>query len=235
MTHPPLEVPFIPARWHGGAQKPEGIVVHGTVSPCVPGQARNTGDYFRRGVRKSSAHYTVDPGETIQSVADHVVAYHCGYNTGTIAFELCDPQAGDGDRWSDRNHTLMLDRAAHDIAVTCLAYDIEIVHPSVASLKARGPHGIYGHVDSRQAFGRTTHSDPGPDFPWARFIKGVQFHADQLTSTPSRPLEPTMTPALTFKATVLAACQRAKTTVPASRVAVHAARVAIAKFAGTIR
>lgn len=228
----PLEVPFISARWRGGAQTPRAVVIHGTVSPCAPGGARAVAKFFATHGQPTSAHYTVDPGETIQSVADHVVAYHCGFNTGSIAFELCDPQTGPGSRWNDRNHQLMLDRAARDVAQTCLAYGIEMRRPSVDELQAKGPHGIYSHDDSRRAFGRTSHVDPGPDFPWAEFIAAVRRHAADISNHRQ---ESRMSPALQFKAALLAACQRAKANVPTTRRAVHVGRLAVEKFAKGIR
>jgi N-acetyl-anhydromuramyl-L-alanine amidase AmpD len=220
MSVPPLNVRFIAARWHGGAQKPVAVVIHGTVSPCDTGRARKVAADFAGTATKKSAHYTVDPGETVQSVADHVVAYHCGHNTGSIAFELCDPQTGSGKRWSDKAHQAMLDRAARDVAQTCLAYDIEMTHVSVASLKAKGPHGIYDHNASRLAFGETTHTDVGPDFPWESFMADVRRYATELRTGRQ---EPTVadTPTQQTKAKILAAVQFGKGEIPAARKAQH--------------
>lgn len=229
---PPLSVPFIPARWHGGAQSPKAVVIHGTVSPCVGGGARDVARFFANHSQPTSAHYVVDPGETIQCVGDHVIAYHCGYNKGSIAFELCDPQAGPASRWSDANHRKMLDLAARDVAQTCMEYGIAIRRPTIGELKAQGPHGIYGHNDSRLAFGHTTHSDPGPDFPWADFIAAVSKYAGG--TTPPRQ-DPKMTPALRFRALLLVACQFAKAEIPPSRKFVHTGRLMVEKFARGIK
>lgn len=230
----PLSVPFIPARWHGGTQTPHAVVIHGTVSPTRRGGARDIARFFARETGKTSAHYVVDPGETIQCVGDHVVAYHCGHNTGSIAFELCDPQTGPGSRWKDADHKAMLALAAHDVAVTCLAYDIEIRRPSTKELKAKGPHGIYGHNDSRLAFGSTTHSDPGPDFPWPAFIAAVRKEAEAIKTNGAK-VRPKMTPALSFKAKLLAACQWASHAVPANRKGVHLIRRSVAAMANRIK
>lgn len=229
----PLSVPFIPARWHGGTQTPHAVVIHGTVSPCRKGGARDTANFFHRETGKTSAHYVVDPGETIQCVADHVVAFHCGHNTGSISFELCDPQAGSGKRWHDADHRAMLDRAAEDVARTCLAYTIELRRPSIEELRAKGPHGIYGHNDSRLAFGQTTHSDPGPDFPWTEFIAAVCKHAAAING--GRQESTVTTPAQQFKAKVLAACQWGASAVPAKRTGVHLIRRSIATLANRIK
>lgn len=172
-TYPAPKVPFIGARYHGGAQTPKAIVIHGTVSSDNAGTARSIANWWHGSTSpKTSCHYIVDPRETIQAVGDHTVAYHCGSNTGCIGIELCDEQAGPASRWSDADSTAILKRAATLTAQLCLAYNIAVMRPSVAALKAKGKHGIYGHNDSRLAFGNTTHTDP-KDFPWAKFLSLV--------------------------------------------------------------
>lgn len=173
--HLPPSPPFIAARWHGGKQTPKTIVIHGTVSPCRTGQARATAQFFaqRPATGKTSAHYSVDPAEVYQSVGDHVVAYHCGHNQDSIGIELCDPQTGFGARWSDANHKAMLKVAATLVAELCLAYKIPAIRVTPSALKA-GKHGICGHVDMSLAFHQSTHTDPGPDFPWTDFIHDVK-------------------------------------------------------------
>jgi len=169
----PPSPPFISARHRGGRQTPKGIVLHGTVSSDNRGTARNIANWWHGPTSPvTSAHYVVDPGEVIQTVGDHSVAYHCGYNTGTIAVEFCDEQKGPASRWSDADSVAILKRGARLVAELCLAYGIEAKRPSISDLKRRGPHGIYGHNDSRLAFGRTTHTDPR-DFPWALFLTMV--------------------------------------------------------------
>jgi N-acetyl-anhydromuramyl-L-alanine amidase AmpD len=165
---------FIAARWHGGSQTPRAIVMHGTVSPCTPGDAAAVARFFATEDNKTSAHYIVDPSTAVQCVGDHTVAYHCGWNQDSIGVELCDPQTGSPARWEDAAHNAMLARAAKLVAQLCLVYDIRAIRPSIESLKAEGVHGIYGHNDSRLAFGNTTHVDPGSDFPWPTFLHAVK-------------------------------------------------------------
>jgi hypothetical protein len=56
----------------------------------------------------------------------------------------------------------------------------------VAQLKMKGPHGIYGHNDSRLAFGHTTHTDPR-DFPWATFLQMVRGAITQIKAEAAAP------------------------------------------------
>lgn len=188
MSYPAPAPPFIAARYKGGSQTPKAIVMHGTVSSDNPGTARNIARWWNGPTSpKSSCHYVVDPKETIQCVGDHTVAFHCGYNTGSIGVELCDEQAGPAARWADTDSTAIIKRAARLVAELCLAYDIEPVRPSIAALKAKGPHGIYGHDDSRRAFGRTTHTDPR-DFPWEKFMQQIRQEIVRIKAgTPPKP------------------------------------------------
>ena len=153
--------------------------MHGTVSPDNPGTARAIARDFASTSTKKSAHYIVDPAEVIQTVRDHVVAFHCGWNTGSVAVEMCDEQQGPASRWADADSKAIIARAATLVAELCLAYEIEARRPSVAELKAKGPHGIYGHNDSRLAFGNTTHVDP-LDFPWDDFLVLVRQEMSRL-------------------------------------------------------
>lgn len=171
---PPPQHEFIRARNQGGRQTPKAIVLHGTVSSDNRGTARNIANWWNGPTSPmSSAHYVVDPGTVIQCVGDHRVAYHSGYNQNSIGVEFCDEQAGPASRWGDKDSTAILKRAARLTAELCLAYGIKPFRPSVAELKQRGPHGIYGHNDSRLAFGNTTHTDPR-DFPWEKFLRMVR-------------------------------------------------------------
>lgn len=187
--YPAPTPPFIGARYHGGSQTPRAIVMHATVSPDDPGTARNIAKWWAGPTSpKSSAHYIVDPRETIQAVGDHTIAWHCGYNTGSIGVELCDEQTGPATRWQDADSKAILARAATLVAQLCLAYGIEPVRPSIADLRRKGPHGIYGHDDSRRAFGNTTHTDPR-DFDWPAFLRLVRAEIARLSAPKEQPVK----------------------------------------------
>lgn len=192
---PPAPPYLGPAKFHGGAQGNRGfkrIVIHCTVSPCVAGGARATASYFKRSVtRPSSAHYVVDPGEVVQVVGDHTVAYHAPPNGDTIGVELCDPQAGSPARWGDTSHHAMLLKAARLVAQLGLAYGIPLRKLGPLQLRV-GLRGVCGHVDVSNAWKQTTHTDPGVGFPWDEFMAMVAQAARALqTAVPPPVVKPT--------------------------------------------
>ena len=187
MIRPPSPPYLGPAAHDSGrGNKPiHRIVIHATVSPCVPGQARRTAEWFRDPDSAGSAHYVVDPGEVVQVVYDGVIAWHAPPNEHSIGVELCDALLSlrwdreHAARWHDDAHERMLRRAARLVARLCLAYDVPIERLSADDLLA-GRRGIAGHVDVSRAWGQSTHWDPGPSFPWAEFVQRVKRRAAKI-------------------------------------------------------
>lgn len=172
-TYPAPSPPFIAARWHGGAQTPKRIVLHSTVSPCKPGQARAVAQFFAREDNKTSAHYCVDPDEVVQCVHDHEVAYHCGYNQDSIGVEMCEyPSLLNLARWLAPSQVKMRRRTQRLVAQLCLAYDIPAHFLTVDRLLA-GENGITTHNNMSKAYKRSTHWDPGV-WPRRMFMRAVR-------------------------------------------------------------
>lgn len=165
---------FIQARNHGGTQSAVNrLVIHGTVTPCGDGWARRVAADFHTTSRDASAHYVIDPGEIVQCLTESTVGYHAPPNTGSLGFELCDPQAGSSSRWKDANHEAMLRRAAALVRARAKHWGVPLVKLSAADLKA-GRRGICGHADVSAAWHLTDHIDPGTGFPWAHFMDLVK-------------------------------------------------------------
>lgn len=177
-----------------GNNKPiERIVIHSTVSPCVPGGARKIAAYFRSPNAGGSAHYVVDPSEAVQVVYDGVIAWHAPPNAHSLGIEMCDtpgPVLNDKPgtarfkalrrawRWAQPNQRRMLRRTAALTAQLALAYDVPLRFLTSAQLRA-GAHGITTHNNVSQAFHQSTHWDPG-FWPRRRFMRLVRREAERL-------------------------------------------------------
>lgn len=177
-----------------GDNKPiRRIVIHSTVSPCEPGGARNIAAYFRSERSGGSAHYVVDPEETVQVVYDGVIAWHAPPNRLSLGIEMCDipgpvPDERPGSarwkalkrswRWVRPNQRKMLRRTARLTARAALAYGVPIRFCTAAELRA-GAGGITTHHHVSQAWHESTHWDPGW-WPRRRFMRLVRRYAKQL-------------------------------------------------------
>ena len=120
-----------------------------------------------------SWHYAVASDSITQSVLDTARAWAVGRNhaqdTG-LHIELAGRAAQTAEQWADAYSAAQLDLAARLVAHLCRVHAIPVRRLSVPELRA-GERGIYGHADVTAAWpGTTTHSDPGPAFPWAALI-----------------------------------------------------------------
>jgi N-acetylmuramoyl-L-alanine amidase CwlA len=186
MTYDPPSPPYLGPAAHTseGSNKPiRRIVIHSTVSACVPGGARATAAYFRSEAARGSAHYVVDPAEVVQVVYDGVIAWHAPPNPNSLGVELCDmPTTASKVRWRDDNHRRMLELAAQLVAQLCLAYGVPPRYRGPGALR-QGKHGITTHNDVRLAFGQTDHWDPGA-WPRRRFMRKVRRNVRKLRRNP---------------------------------------------------
>jgi hypothetical protein len=182
-----------PKKHSGSNNKPiNRVVIHSAVMPCEPGRARQLARMNSEGTGGGSWHYATDPTETIQCSYDSMVCWHAPPNDHSIGIEMADwPEqlpAPEGTtrwqrarlrwRWTGRNHQRMLNRTARLTAELCLAYDLPIRFLSPADLQA-GRKGITTHANVSQAFGQSSHWDPG-FWPRYAFMALVRSHAAAL-------------------------------------------------------
>lgn len=118
-----------------------------------------------------SAHYCVDAEHVIQCVREEDVAWHArGGNGNSIGIELAGVAAQDAASWADPYSRAVIERAARLTAEVCARHGIPLRRLRAAGLVA-GRSGITGHADVSAAFRKSDHWDPGPAFPWGRFVR----------------------------------------------------------------
>jgi hypothetical protein len=174
------------------------IVIHGTCSGTHQGGAMENAHYFQQDTAGGLAHYVVDPGEIVQCCAEDTACWHAPPNHGSIGIELCDPQTGPAARWQSPQDEAMLHLAAQLVVEIAARTGVPLVRIGPADLRA-GKHGICGHVDVTDAFHQSSHTDPGPDFPWSHFMDLVHAAAVPVvvkphTHVPPTPIKPPPTP-----------------------------------------
>lgn len=169
---------FIKARWFTptGGRRIDLVVLHTAETPEGVNTARAVANYFATTTVRASAHYTVDPKNIFQCVKDKDVAYAApGANSNGIHLELSGRAAQTAGEWHDTYSTALLAKAATLTADICAAYKIPARYVPAAQLAAGGAaaRGITTHNEVSKAFRKSTHWDPGPNFPIIEFVNAV--------------------------------------------------------------
>lgn len=182
------------ASKHGGANgRITRVVIHCTdpssleyPAASAAGQAAGTARYFAQGSggRNASAHYVVDVAAEFHTVADDVKAYHAPPNAGSVGIEICGRAKYSREQWLSAQVWPAVARAAARTRELCDRHGVPRTRVGPSQLKA-GAAGVCGHIDVSLAWHETTHTDPGPGFPWDKFMEAV----GGASSTPTTPDE----------------------------------------------
>ena len=183
--------PFIQCRWRTptNGRRIDLVVIHTAETPEGVNTARAVARYFATTDTKASAHYCVDSDEIIQSCGDVDVAYAApGANHNGIHIELAGRAAQSTADWNDAYSVGVIGTAARLVAELCGTYRIPIRYVNAAALKVggSGARGITMHRDVSAAFKKSTHTDPGPNFPIVEFVNRVL--GGSVTPAPTNPL-----------------------------------------------
>lgn len=134
-------------------------------------------DYAQRRTDASS-HYYVDDDSITQSLRTEYGAAHAGSTTGNrhaIAYEITGSNSKSRAWWLANVEWTVLTR---QIARDCRKHGIVPQLLTVAQMRDGRTTGIVTHDLMRQAWGGTTHTDPGPNFPLDHLIALVRAELD---------------------------------------------------------
>jgi hypothetical protein len=102
------------------------------------------------------------------------MAWHAPPNSRSLGIEHDGFAKQTRAQWLDRkNGRKTLRRSARLSAKLTAKYGLPVRKLSSSDLRA-GRKGITGHRDVSQAFGMSSHSDPGENFPWGWYITRVR-------------------------------------------------------------
>ena len=147
------------------------VVIHTMEIAERDGAAELCAHWFQNPESEVSAHYCVDADTIVQCVREDDIAWHArGGNATSIGIELAGYAGQRALGWSDAYSRAVVERAARLTADVCGRYGIPIRRLRAADLVA-GKRGVTGHADVSSAFRKSDHWDPGPDFPWSRFLR----------------------------------------------------------------
>jgi hypothetical protein len=173
--HPQLQ--FVQAKGYTRG-RPDGpplwVVVHDMEATETPNRAEATAAYFANpgDGRNVSSHYTADNNSVVQCVLLRDVAWTVGNRPGNnrgINWELSGFAAQSRAQWLDEFGVAMFAQVVPIMLADMATYGIPALRCTIDDLKARRK-GVTSHNDLRVAFGGTTHTDPGSNFPWDYFM-----------------------------------------------------------------
>ena len=148
-----------------------GIAIHNTSNDA---SAEAEASYGARRTDGVSAHFYCDADSVIQSLDTTAKAGHAGSRVGNenaIAVEITGVNSWPRQQWLDG---VAWDLLGLTLAQVCRAHGIQVRRASVSEMRTNPKvKAFYSHDDMRQAWGGTTHTDPGPNFPWDRLFEAV--------------------------------------------------------------
>lgn len=169
--------PYVPAhtqKRYQGKRPVRLIVIHSMEAPERDQTAENVARYFAQSTTRASAHLCIDADSIVQSVLDNNIAAAApGANTDGIHLELAGYAKQAQTEWLDPYSVLVINNAANAAAQYCLKFDIPIRHLTDEQLKI-GSRGFVSHAQVSRVYKRSTHTDPGGNFPWDFFLKRVR-------------------------------------------------------------
>lgn len=150
------------------------VVIHTIEIAERADSAESAARWFAQAAASVSAHYAVDADSVVQCVREQDIAWHArGGNRSSIGIELAGRAAQRAREWDDPYSRAVLRRAAALTAEICGRYAIPARRIGAPGL-VKGLRGITGHADVSRAFRQSDHWDPGPAFPWQRFVALVR-------------------------------------------------------------
>lgn len=183
---------YIPAANNSGSRTGPvlGAVIHSAETSEGEDSAIGIGNWFKSGKTVGSTHAGVDGGSnepsTVQYVWDSLIAHGApGANHSHMHIEIAGVARQTRAQWLDSYSLKAIDRAANVVAQWALKFKFPLRWVSVAQLR-RGVKGLCTHDDVSKAFGRSSHWDPGPNFPKDIFLaKAKDWYAYWLQQNPN--------------------------------------------------
>lgn len=195
-------IPYVQGRndYDDRDDRKYGMAIHNTSNNASD---ENEASYATRRTDGISSHFYADKDSVIQSIDTNDRVGHAGSYEGNehaVAYELMGGNGSSRAWW--------LANVAWVKLASVIAYQLkhdpdfagfQIRRASVTEMKANPKiKAFYGHDDMRRAWGGTTHTDPGPNFPWDKLIAEVKT-AMGVTPTPAPKPTPTPTTDWTVK------------------------------------
>lgn len=153
------------------------IVAHSLECDDIPGIAWSLlNGWLQNPAEQASVHTLTDAGGTVQGMDYQNVAWHCGGgNQHGSGHEIVGRAGWSPDQWG----TASMDKAFRSLASVIARKWVHRTMPhlgitylpewlSLTQIAAQNRAGLVTHNDMRLVFGGTTHTDPGPNYPYKK-------------------------------------------------------------------
>lgn len=180
----PIDAPFILLladrdKWYAPrGTTPTSVVIHCT---AAVNPAASTAAFFASPAPSGSTQAVADDLEGFTMVPDDAVCAGAPpLNQEGLHIE--QPGLVTWTRATWLSHDLQLRRVAHHVREWCDRYKIPMTLLHAADLKRLGEkaRGITYHAAVTEAFHQSTHTDPGPNYPWDVFMAYVTEEGDDM-------------------------------------------------------
>lgn len=172
-----MTIAFVQARNYNktNGRQIDLIVLHDMEYPENLDAAEKVAAYFAgRNAPEASAHYCIDTDSIVQCVREQDVAWAApGANHNGVHLEHAGYAKQRPEEWNDAYSQQELSLSAALAAQLTVKYQLPVEFVTVDGLKA-GKRGITTHNAVSQAFKRSTHTDPGPNFPMTQYLSMIK-------------------------------------------------------------
>jgi N-acetyl-anhydromuramyl-L-alanine amidase AmpD len=160
------------------------IVIHSTENDA---SAENEAAYAKRRTDGVSSHFYVDSNSIVQSLDTDWRAQHVGSTEGNnhgISVEVTGTKSKSRSWWFGNVAWTKLNA---ELRKACAEHNITPQLLTVAQIKQGELTGIITHDQARRAWGNTTHTDPGPNFPMDMLVSKDPGSSPKPTPKPTPP------------------------------------------------
>ena len=158
-------------------QKLSVIVIHSMEASERLETAENVARWFAQKKARASAHVCIDTNSIVTCVAEHDTAWHApGLQRASYGIEHAGYARQTLREWLDPYGVGMLRCSAEWAATLAHCYNIRPLRLIATDLRAGKRYGFTGHAGVSDAFGKSDHWDPGPGFPWSKYLALVAAH-----------------------------------------------------------
>lgn len=171
------------------------VVIHSGETGEGSTAAEGMGSWFANPAANASAHQGADTDSVCTYLPDTATAWAApGANHDGLHLELAGRAGQTSGQWADDASTKILANGATVVRAWCDRHGIPARWLTDTQLRDGTSRGLVTHAQVSRVFKRSSHWDPGPNFPAARFLALVTGNKPKPSPAPRPPAGRTAPP-----------------------------------------